>query len=1090
MEPRPSSEEAGPARVASWTCYNCTTTNDEGRAQCAHCGMYHLDSNTLGPLVHRLGAEPCPQLNGVTDRAGRERLFRTYAPLNSSDDEGLDPLSPARGGGAASPGTMIHPSAASPAAPRAGLRGPGAVPPNRLKGFALPVTGYIYERECEKHREFRNPPPSQWRSWTKLGERLGVGGGGSGIWGGGVGGGSTSNDDGGDAAVAAAAASDTTAMGLATGAGAPSPSRDGTAVSTVPAAHGGVDDDSAVRYGDSQDSDQDKDLISDEDGDTGGGGGGMAAAAAAAASAPASSSSASTSIAGSPVSYVASAPSTSPSVSLPPPPNATVAGADFVAAAGGSSSTAAAEGSRTGSVAHPEMEQNASGDGDEDDDEEQEEDEDEEEDEDGDEEEEEEEEEDDDEEDEDEVGNAAVAAATDFNFGDEDEEEDAMHPERPGRTRAIHARLRARGLLERMKTLTPRQATPEEVCRIHSRQHVVAIVAKCRDLRRIAEQRGVNNWCSTAPGEDTYYNQDTARAALLSAGSVITAVEKVIRGECVNAIANVRPPGHHAECNRVMGFCFFNNVAVAAANALDKFDGVERILIVDWDVHHGNATEHQFEDDPNVLYVSIHRYDQGNFYPGTGHPYSVGTGRGRGFNINIGWNGPGAGDAEYLAAFHQLIMPIGHAFNPDLVLVSAGFDSARGDPLGGCRVSPAGFAHMTAMLSSLARGRMVVCLEGGYNLRSISRSMEACARVLLGDGPLPSIAGSGSGSTAGVQPKPRLMQCIADSLMVQSAHWQECLFPFAALRKSRQQDELRVKELTRKLEAQERQMRSVAIARQRERERERNRDYERRREKQRDAEARASQERAFEAEKNELKAAMRRESAARAWRYQIFADQVAAQHQRQHHGQQVGGRRQQPQRLRVQGGSRWQQRRAWAYPRPALAGPSAPLPLAPAPPHHLVLGPRSKPQPDPRGGPQGSDGAVGKARLRPRTNNSSSSNSRSGNSSSSSGGGSRSSTSQQLQRRKKKKRKKKKRHKVSHALPEDDFLLDGLGGLGGGVGSGSGSGSSPILIGRMDSFELGLGGGGGGGGGGVPRSKGGKKRKHRRRSADELMGMF
>ena len=183
---------------------------------------------------------------------------------------------------------------------------------------------------------------------------------------------------------------------------------------------------------------------------------------------------------------------------------------------------------------------------------------------------------------------------------------------------------------------------------------------------------------------------------------------------------------------------------------------------------------------------------------GTGHPFSVGSDAGRGFNINIGWNGPGAGDAEYIAAFNQVIMPIGHAFNPDLVLVSAGFDSAKGDPLGGCRVSPSGFAHMTAMLSSLARGRMVVCLEGGYNLRSISRSMEACARVLLGDGPLPLLSSH--------KPKPRMMQAIGKTIMVHTAYWQEVLFPFVMM-KNKQEDIKQLNDrLRQKIATQERQI--------------------------------------------------------------------------------------------------------------------------------------------------------------------------------------------------------------------------------------------------------------------------------------------
>ena len=151
-----------------------------------------------------------------------------------------------------------------------------------------------------------------------------------------------------------------------------------------------------------------------------------------------------------------------------------------------------------------------------------------------------------------------------------------------------------------------------------------------------------------------------------------------------------------------------------------------------------------------------------------------------------------------MAAFNQIIMPIGHAFNPDLVLVSAGFDSAKGDPLGGCRVSPSGFAHMTAMLSSLARGRMVVCLEGGYNLRSISRSMEACARVLLGDGPLPTLMSN--------KPKPRMMQSIYKTLMIHTAYWQEVLYPFLMMKRTLEENQTMKNHLLQKIQNQDKQM--------------------------------------------------------------------------------------------------------------------------------------------------------------------------------------------------------------------------------------------------------------------------------------------
>ncbi|RHY97586.1 hypothetical protein DYB31_015341, partial [Aphanomyces astaci] len=210
---------------------------------------------------------------------------------------------------------------------------------------------------------------------------------------------------------------------------------------------------------------------------------------------------------------------------------------------------------------------------------------------------------------------------------------------------------------------------------------------------------------------DTYCCSDTGVAAHMSAGIVLSLVDKVVHGVARNGFAIVRPPGHHAEPTHAMGFCMFNNVAVAAAAAVAKF-GLKRVLILDWDIHHGNGTEHMFEADPTVLYCSLHRYDdQGAFYPGTGAPDSVGSGAGTGFNVNVGWPGGGVGDAEYLAAFDSLLMPIFRAYAPELVLVSAGFDSALGDPLGRCRLTPPGYAHLTHMLSSLAEGKIVLALE-------------------------------------------------------------------------------------------------------------------------------------------------------------------------------------------------------------------------------------------------------------------------------------------------------------------------------------------------------------------------------------------
>lgn len=224
---------------------------------------------------------------------------------------------------------------------------------------------------------------------------------------------------------------------------------------------------------------------------------------------------------------------------------------------------------------------------------------------------------------------------------------------------------------------------------------------------------------------------------------MVEMTRRVLEGKLANGVAVVRPPGHHATCGCSMGFCVFNNVAVAARAAIrEQWGGARRALILDWDVHHGNGTQTIFETDSSVLYVSIHRYDDGEFFPGgtSGHFANAGWGTGRGYTVNIPWDCPGGrdgvpGDADYLLAFERIVEPICKEFRPDFVLVSAGFDAAVGDLLGGCQVTPGGFYEMTRRLQGLptAKGRVIVALEGGYNLKSTARSITACTSALLGD---------------------------------------------------------------------------------------------------------------------------------------------------------------------------------------------------------------------------------------------------------------------------------------------------------------------------------------------------------------------
>src|SRR5262245_45060661 len=288
------------------------------------------------------------------------------------------------------------------------------------------------------------------------------------------------------------------------------------------------------------------------------------------------------------------------------------------------------------------------------------------------------------------------------------------HPENPARLNAIHDFLGREGLTERCEKVPAREARPEELAAIHTQGLIEGVRATAgRDFTQL--------------DPDTYACRDSAAAAWLAAGGLCELTIRVARGELRNGLALLRPPGHHAERDLPMGFCLFNNVAVAARAA--QAAGARRILIADWDVHHGNGTQHSFWNDPEILYFSTHQFP---FYPGTGAADEIGGSHARGLTINVPF-APGMGDAEYLAAFDRVLLPVAERFRPDLILVSAGFDAAEGDLLGEMRVTPDGFAAMTRRLQPLAGGRVVLALEGGYNLDAISRSAGSCLRALLGE---------------------------------------------------------------------------------------------------------------------------------------------------------------------------------------------------------------------------------------------------------------------------------------------------------------------------------------------------------------------
>ncbi|XP_063421241.1 histone deacetylase 4-like isoform X6 [Mytilus trossulus] len=323
------------------------------------------------------------------------------------------------------------------------------------------------------------------------------------------------------------------------------------------------------------------------------------------------------------------------------------------------------------------------------------------------------------------------------------------HPENEGRLHSIWSRLHETGLTSRCERIKSRKASMEELQSCHSEAHTLLYGTNPLNRQRLDPSLFENMRFFLLPcggigvDSDTVWNEmHTYIAARTAVGCVVDLSLKVAAQELKNGFAVVRPPGHHAESHQPMGFCYFNSVAIAAKQLREKMK-LERILIVDWDVHHGNSTQQIFYDDPSVLYISIHRHDSGNFFPGTGSIEECGQNKGQGYNVNIAFGGlltPPMGDAEYLAAFRTIIMPIAREFRPEAVLVSSGFDAAMGHPapLGGYQVSPACYGHMTRELMSLADGKIVLALEGGYELTAISDAAEMCVKALSGD-ELPSV---------------------------------------------------------------------------------------------------------------------------------------------------------------------------------------------------------------------------------------------------------------------------------------------------------------------------------------------------------------
>lgn len=287
------------------------------------------------------------------------------------------------------------------------------------------------------------------------------------------------------------------------------------------------------------------------------------------------------------------------------------------------------------------------------------------------------------------------------------------HPEREGRLVALKEHLEKTDLWNELQHLPPEPATADQVMRVHTQSHFDFIRETC-------EKGG-----GVLDSGDTFAVKASFDTALLAAGAVAGGVDTVLAGQHDAVFCAVRPPGHHAERDHPMGFCLFNNVAVGVAQAL-QVHGLERVAILDWDVHHGNGTQHIFEASPEVLFISLHQYP---FYPGTGSSEERGIGKGEGFTLNIPLPA-GTGEKTYEQAFDEEVLPALRKFRPQLLFISAGFDAHKDDPLGGMLLTEDSFAMMTRKVRGVAP--IVSVLEGGYNLTALARSVEAHLNALIG----------------------------------------------------------------------------------------------------------------------------------------------------------------------------------------------------------------------------------------------------------------------------------------------------------------------------------------------------------------------
>ena len=292
----------------------------------------------------------------------------------------------------------------------------------------------------------------------------------------------------------------------------------------------------------------------------------------------------------------------------------------------------------------------------------------------------------------------------------------SQHPERKERLEAIWKVLEQESFKDLVELIEPESAGVEDITLVHHENHVEAVKEACREDRGFLDM-------------DTYIVPESYQVALLSAGGALKGLQQIMKGNIKKVFSLGRPPGHHAEKSRSMGFCLFNNIAIAAETARKKY-GLNRIAIVDWDVHHGNGTQNSLYEEDEILFISIH---QNPAYPGTGHLDEIGSSRGKGYNINIPLS-PGTGNGDFVKVFSEVVLPVLEEYRPQLVMISAGQDSHARDPLAGMNLTDGGYYYMASSLKEVADkyadGRMLLTLEGGYHLEAQASAVGQVIKAL------------------------------------------------------------------------------------------------------------------------------------------------------------------------------------------------------------------------------------------------------------------------------------------------------------------------------------------------------------------------